>query len=367
MKAVSPDVLKRVKDFMWQAKMATNPKSWKQAPALPAVVADKLGDLSKLPRKIEHGEPEHLKLDAELSQLWVVEVPGSGVFLVDNQGTDSAVKVARLPVTARTRAIAMVSNESISTLADLRKRIVAATQVVGRNIINVEEIDAWIEDLKNKIDRDASNINNKALGDEILKWFKTTYRKYLINSYEKTKKVIKIPSKAPEWMKKAFEEGAKLEAVVLEAKLKEEADHLIDLFIGGKFSPRISVPDAQKMAEHEAKMGPFKGKDTKEDIELYEDLGEGYYVVRLKSKEAIKREGERKGLCLKYPDSWFNASQKGEIILLSIRTPEGYPMATIEVKKSGQIAQMRGAQNSVVRGEDREFLMKFLRKAGAIK
>ena len=238
-------------------------------------------------------------------------------------------------------------------------------KIEARNVVNTDAIAKWLDkNVKPKIKRSA---DTPELAGKVEKWFETTFRKYLIKEYPKTKKVSKIPADAPEWMKTATD----LVQVELGTKLKDTTDHLIDYFVGVEMAERISATDAIKQSEEWISKGGSDlevdlGQDTIEDVDIIDHLSDGFYVAYLKSAAGIKREGRRMGHCLKSPEAWFKQIKRDGLILLSIRTPQGKPTVTFEIDKQGHIHQMKGTQNTAADQKYHKHIHEFLKKQGAM-
>lgn len=276
------------------------------------------------------------------------------------------------------------------TMAFMQEVKAKYTLVVARNVVNVEDIDGFVASFDDKIEQ---RVPDDAVKAGVKKWFRKTLKNWIINEAPAEEFRGSPPKGAPEWLKKAVEEGkelfqveprrVKLPAELVgegyTAKLADGLEHLLDFFGAGNFSDRLSVPDAFKKLvkwTHSKETGiSEESKEGPEDVEKIMDLSDGWKVLRLKSEKAFDREGHRMGNCLKLREAgktYHQKSEKGTAIYLSLRDSKGKPHCVMELTKAKggvyESEQLKGPKNQpVTDAKALEKAHEFLRKTGAIE
>jgi hypothetical protein len=100
------------------------------------------------------------------------------------------------------------------------------------------------------------------------------------------------------------------------------------------------------------------------DEELHADLGDGYRLVRLPSREALDREGEAMQHCLAQAVYGERLAVETSLIL-SMRDALNHPHATLEVA-SGMLIQLQGKNNKPLLPKYLDRLVPFIRSEGWI-
>lgn len=248
--------------------------------------------------------------------------------------------------------------------------------------MNVDEIEKEIQEFVKKVKDDGEVLEKVDTAKKIEQWLTSTFRKYLINQHDELQPVRTIPADAPDWMKKAKEEGKELDRVMLGSKLKNQIGHLLDWMFAEGVPNRLSVPDALKHADEwtirkepkvlktdDGEEIALTGKDGPRDVELQMKLSDGHYVVLFTSEKGVFREGEQMDNCMKKDragkDYWKKA-QAGKIHLMSIRQADGKSIGSFEIAADGEILQMKGYNNAPMAAEFHKYLIEFLRKSGAV-
>ncbi len=98
------------------------------------------------------------------------------------------------------------------------------------------------------------------------------------------------------------------------------------------------------------------------DEELYAELQDGFYVVRLLTPAALDRESAQMQHCI--GDGAYDADlAKPHCLYLSLRDKHGKPHATLEIKH-GTLIQLQGKQNTIPTDKYLDILVPFLKTTG---
>lgn len=157
----------------------------------------------------------------------------------------------------------------------------------------------------------------------------------------------------------------------LKNKLKKErldqaeAEHIIDYLCSDKSPQRLmkmSYEEAKSNTDKWNKALQKKGKniiDTDSDIEFTIKTGDGFDVVKLKTKKAFEREGYLMRHCL----GSYNPESNVEIY--SFRDSKNMPHATIEIRRdSEEINQIKGKGNGPIHPKYISGVLEFLKFIG---
>lgn len=194
------------------------------------------------------------------------------------------------------------------------------TTPVSRNVINVDEIETWIEILLQE-----RSIEN---GPAHL-WSTTVLKNYLLKQHYKLKLVAPINQRTlffwvasqigsartnlPDfestetrpWLATAFERGDTVCKVILDQELKFQVEHLLDYVLSRNW------PDITRATYHDMVSGAtrwvetlLKQKTIESDLKHVKVIAEGevnglfYRIVELVTKEAYQFEGKRMNNCV---------------------------------------------------------------------
>jgi hypothetical protein len=153
------------------------------------------------------------------------------------------------------------------------------------------------------------------------------------------------------------------------ASLKDltgELEHILDFMVSPAAPQRLqkmSYADAKRKAEEWSKANQKKGRnivDGDEDIETIHDFLDGTRIVRLKTKQALQREGFLMGHCV----GGYTLSDWSHIY--SYRDAKNMPHATFEVNKrgDGEFVQIKGKGNGAIHPRYIHPILAFLKEVG---
>jgi len=226
-----------------------------------------------------------------------------------------------------------------------------------QNLMNVNEIEDFID----------KGIQEKRItSPEVQNWLNTTFRKHLINVIP-SESVSSIPTNAPEWMTKAFENND-LKRGVISNTLKDEYYHTLDFISENKpklgsaleVLAKVSTWDkamTKKRREFEARAKKYgKGVSHSEmgEIELIDELDDGYSIVQLMDDKAKDWEGVAMGHCVGGHD------YENEIVY-SLRDANLMPHATRHIK-GNTIVQMQGKENKDIVEKYHDYIFEFIQR-----
>ena len=194
------------------------------------------------------------------------------------------------------------------------------------------------------IDNVCQPINN----DTAERWFKTVFRKWVINKYAEVKELDPADFSIPESMQPRLDAGATLvevnidqDMMVMVDNIKSfmEADHTEiprQFALKGEDWRGISVPDMVRRTnswmqweERRAKKRPQNYRDDNPgDVELIAELSDGYKLVRLVTQDAFIREGALMSHCIADDPHHFEQSGVGVCSFYSISDHNNIPHIT---------------------------------------
>jgi hypothetical protein len=182
----------------------------------------------------------------------------------------------------------------------------------------------------------------------------------MIEQLEKYAKHLNANEEVFLWLRTAGKKalsGGKIDASKME--------HILDFLVSGAAPSRLqkmSVIDAKRKATEWSESQQKKGKnlkDSSDDIELIHDFFDGTKIVRLKTKQALQREGFLMGHCV------GGYSIQDDQQIYSYRDEKNMPHATFEVKKSNnEIVQIKGKGNGAIHPKYIHPILAFLKTIG---
>lgn len=144
-----------------------------------------------------------------------------------------------------------------------------------------------------------------------------------------------------------------------------DLEHIIDFFVSSAAPKRLqkmSFADAKRKAKEWSESQQKKGRgliDSDEDIETIHDFLDGTRIVRLKTKNALQREGFLMSHCV----GGYSLSEENQIY--SYRDSKNMPHATFEVRRSaGEIVQIKGKGNGAIHPKYIHPILAFLKSVG---
>lgn len=208
----------------------------------------------------------------------------------------------------------------------------AALKVEARNIVNIEEIDKYVQSL---LDR--------AKTDNVKRWLKKTFRKYLINNYQEVEKVSEPKKSYPDYINDAIKSGqdvfivTNLDALEIYSVI-DYLNTLDEINFGYEQALKKSKEWHKDLAQN---AGTYGGriKDRSKIIKTYDN---GYSWRKLVTKKDFILEGDRMGHCVgSYDPEDFH--------IYSLRKPNNEPKVTVELspKTPHVIGQVKGKANTV--------------------
>ena len=216
--------------------------------------------------------------------------------------------------------------------------------------------------MKNKVNKKIKrniNINHERLkedvksifapvakNEEVLAWVNKNLYNWIFRTAP-VRPILGLPDNPPEWLVKRFLAGEPLFEVKLDNNFITKVSHAIDyLNEEDKVPDRLSVEDTLIKAANwsykiEIETKNLEGEGASEPVYAFEN---GYQFVKLISKEAFTREGNKMGHCVA---GYYDRSASGCISIYSLRDEKNEPHVTIEVNGDGKIIQIQGKGNKV--------------------
>lgn len=145
----------------------------------------------------------------------------------------------------------------------------------------------------------------------------------------------------------------------------ESLEHIVDFLVSNQAPNRLqkmSIEQATRKAKEWSESNQKKGKDlidSDEDIEVIHRFSDQSTIVKLKTKNAYKREGFLMSHCLGGYDI------KEGVEIYSYRDKQNMPHATFELRKNqGEVIQIKGKGNGDIHPKYIEPILTFLEKVG---
>ena len=144
-----------------------------------------------------------------------------------------------------------------------------------------------------------------------------------------------------------------------------EIEHILD-YLNSNAAPsrlrKMSYNEAKKGAEKWVAALTKKGNDiteTESDTVLFKDFNDGFKIVKLKSEDSYKREGNLMSHCVA---SYYG---KSDCEVYSLRDAVNSPHCTIEIVRDGEyIQQIKGKGNGSIHPKYINYIMTFLKEIG---
>jgi ankyrin repeat protein len=224
-----------------------------------------------------------------------------------------------------------------------------------RNIVNVQEVDRYIDEFVRGTDK-----------PEIKRWFKTRLRKFILNDFEGTYEVSAdhaYDNYGDEpWVVDLVKSGeTEFEIIDFDndeaLDLNDDLGHVLDYFTYVLDHPRevprefrinditrISVSDAieKSLDWTEWLVRQGAGTGSKDDSTEVLSLSGGYKWVQLSSQAALDYEGSEMGHCV---GSYGDKVSANQCRIFSLRDQSNKPHVTVEVTNGGEVYQVQGKGN----------------------
>lgn len=231
-----------------------------------------------------------------------------------------------------------------------------------RNVVNVEELDAWLANLGERFSRDplaaASSLgpsrNEKSLG-----WLSTVARNWMLrrgatSNYTPSPAILLA---SPAWIKKATEANLPLHRLDLADAEMARLESILDWMASpGGPSPtsdwsRISVEQAE--ASEHAWIDAMAKAAAQRDLDASEaagtsffcsaeaSAGKGWRWVQVVASDSLDREGALMRHCV---GSYADTVEEGRSVIYSLRDPDNKPRLTIEAR-GPHLSQLKAFAN----------------------
>lgn len=145
-----------------------------------------------------------------------------------------------------------------------------------------------------------------------------------------------------------------------------EIEHILDFFVSPSAPQRLqkmSIADAKKKTTEWSSANQKKGRDLIDgdaDIETIHDFMDGNKIVRLKTKNALQREGFLMSHCV----GGYDVTNEN-CHIYSYRDKENLPHATFEIRKENdEIIQIKGKGNGPIHPKYIQPILIFLKEIG---
>jgi hypothetical protein len=213
-----------------------------------------------------------------------------------------------------------------------------AQVVLARNVVNVEDIDRFVQTVGVQED------------EPIRQWLNSNLRKYLIRDYEEARQVHQTDPTSPPWLQKALDEGKEIFRVQIDKPLRDKIRHVID-YLKSEQAPAkldaLTVPEALKQSDAWTKQLTKKKVDQGEALEgekIFKKYSDGFTWRDLTSEATLSQEGTKMGHCV---GSYWRNVNSGNVQILSLRDPQNEPHVTIEVGLHGHGADTSKSVNQI--------------------
>lgn len=191
----------------------------------------------------------------------------------------------------------------------------------------------------------------------------------MIENLEKYATSINASDEVMAWLRTAGAKTVKLSVLSLtHQRTIDDIEHILDYLVSPAAPKRLqkmSFVDAKRKAREWSEANQKKGRglvDSDQDLETIHDFFDGTRIVKLKTKDAFKREGFLMGHCVGgyNPDS-------ANCHIYSYRDSKNMPHATFEVqKRSNEIVQIKGKGNGPIHPKYIHPILAFLKAIGMI-
>lgn len=249
--------------------------------------------------------------------------------------------------------------------------------MVARNILNADQVTAFIQDLA-----------TLAAREEVRVWFGTTVRKWLLNRYEPVWQVflraerrhlvaqqfnvgaaidlgcLDEPHRFPAWVHRAVATQTPLHYIVLSDTLRERLFVMLDYLdnqsdhrVLRKLN-RVTVEQVEAAAREAADRNALRR--VLDQAEIVYDFPDGFRVVHLRTAAELDLEGELMDHCV---GGYTHLIAHAMLDILSLRDARNRPHATLEAH-GADIVQIKGKANGPVADRYAGYLRTFLQDMG---
>jgi len=249
--------------------------------------------------------------------------------------------------------------------------------LIARNIINLEQVDAFIENIVKDMNYGGyNNINNI----EIQQWVKKQLREYLIKDYNKAtvvdEKILndkvlfrrEFKKEPTEWDIKDIKKGNSYYINFHGSEISPLLNEIfsIILYFGSLDSKELNKIYKIPFNIALNKANQWNIENKKKFSSLADEKGEhlertysNLKWVRLITPEALHREGDIQKICLE-DGRYDNKVAKQESFIYSLRNKKDKPYVTIEVLRNGTIEQIKGFKDGKIGIKYNPFVLDFI-------
>lgn len=233
------------------------------------------------------------------------------------------------------------------------------TLVIARNIINTEEIEAWLTE---RFD---------SRYPQLSVWINSVVRKWVIKKAPAAAVDAINQTEVPAWLRNVLEKGDPAENVVLgealENKILPVLDYVADLVHNkpdtNLASMGFDVAEQRAIKWHKTLKQKLQTIEVvvEEGVNIIKSYSDGFSWRSVVDKEALVREGQLMGHCVGNT-SYHATVIRGKLEIVSLRDADNLPHVTIEIGRSGNtIHQIKGKANGSVANRYLSYIEDFLK------
>lgn len=187
----------------------------------------------------------------------------------------------------------------------------------------------------------------------------------MLENLEKYAKHLNANEEVLSWLRTTGKKAVAIGFAKL-CPVDSDIEHILDYLVSSAAPTRLqkmSFVDAKRKAKEWSESQQRKGKNLKDsdaDVEMIHDFFDGTKIVRLKTKNALQREGFLMGHCV----GGYSVDSSNQHIY-SYRDSKNMPHATFEVQRAnGEIMQIKGKGNGAIHPKYIHPILAFLQSIG---
>jgi len=230
--------------------------------------------------------------------------------------------------------------------------------LLERNIINIKEIDGYINMLKSEVYH-FSDIGN---------WIARNLKNYLLRQHPvhpvDSRNIISTFGKQEgSWIQKAIDRNEELSIISLDTEFRNTVYHILEYFHA--VTPQLNISrmtfqEAERQADEwtEEQNKKASDKEDKTGLEEVRKYPDGFRWVQVISKQSLDREGKLMKHCV---GSYCDQVSSGSTMIYSLRDKKNEPHCTVEVQ-SNKVNQIKSKANGPVDGKYIKYAHDFIMK-----